>query len=394
VIPRSASQIERSDIEALLATPRVEDRRIDYKQCLPGNSDDDKREFLADVSSFANASGGDLVYGVEEASGIPTAISGLPVTNFDAERLRLQNLIRDGVQPRLPAIEIIEVPGFTLGPVIVARVHESWLAPHMVTLKNLSRFYVRDAGQRHQMDVQELRAAFTAGDELARRSEAFRDARLGKIIAGETPIAIWDHPILVVHAMPMGAVFGEQRVDVYAVGQKWATLNASSFVYAATTRYNLEGLLVYSGVAYEADQKSIAYLQLFRNGGVEAVATFSARSQALLMFDGRELETSIVRLLEAVRRFHGEWQLTSPLYISIALLRARGVSIYIPAPVMALSQHRSYDRETVILPGVVLQPSDDIAASLRPVFDTLWQGAGFSKSYSYGEDGVWQPPRR
>ncbi|MCK5240903.1 ATP-binding protein [bacterium] len=41
-----------------------ESRTIEYKESLPGNSDQDKREFLADISSFANAAGGDLLYGI------------------------------------------------------------------------------------------------------------------------------------------------------------------------------------------------------------------------------------------------------------------------------------------------------------------------------------------
>jgi hypothetical protein len=43
----------------------------DYKRDIYGNSENDKREFLADVSSFANTIGGDIVIGIDEASGLP-----------------------------------------------------------------------------------------------------------------------------------------------------------------------------------------------------------------------------------------------------------------------------------------------------------------------------------
>jgi hypothetical protein len=42
----------------------AEGRQLDYKEQLPISSDDDKREFLGDVTSFANTAGGDLIYGV------------------------------------------------------------------------------------------------------------------------------------------------------------------------------------------------------------------------------------------------------------------------------------------------------------------------------------------
>ncbi len=58
MINKSFDLIEKADIEALVANEVREGRTLDYKENLPGNSDGDKTEFLADVSSFANASGG------------------------------------------------------------------------------------------------------------------------------------------------------------------------------------------------------------------------------------------------------------------------------------------------------------------------------------------------
>ena len=46
-----------------------------YKQKFPTNSDVDRKEFLADISSFANASGGDLVFGITEENGSPKALT-------------------------------------------------------------------------------------------------------------------------------------------------------------------------------------------------------------------------------------------------------------------------------------------------------------------------------
>lgn len=59
-------QIDAAQLEALRADGVREGRQLEYKECLPGNSDDDKREFLADVTSLANAAGGDLIFGVRD----------------------------------------------------------------------------------------------------------------------------------------------------------------------------------------------------------------------------------------------------------------------------------------------------------------------------------------
>jgi len=64
MIQKQIDAISKSDIDELIANSDNESKTLEHKQELPGNSDKDKKEFLADVSSFANASGGDILYGV------------------------------------------------------------------------------------------------------------------------------------------------------------------------------------------------------------------------------------------------------------------------------------------------------------------------------------------
>jgi predicted HTH transcriptional regulator len=59
-------QINGARLETVRADSVREDRQLDFKEILPGNSDDDKREFLSDVTSFAKAAGGDLIFGIRD----------------------------------------------------------------------------------------------------------------------------------------------------------------------------------------------------------------------------------------------------------------------------------------------------------------------------------------
>ena len=69
----------------------------------------DHAELLADVSSFANTAGGDLVIGVAEAGGIPSAI--VPFTgNADDARRRLEDIARTGLEPRIRNLQTRAVP--------------------------------------------------------------------------------------------------------------------------------------------------------------------------------------------------------------------------------------------------------------------------------------------
>src|SRR5690349_19490770 len=97
----SISQIPLDAISAyhlqeLVDNKFAECKTIEYKQTLPGNRDSDRVEFLADVSSFANAGGGDLIYGIVEHTGIPSDVCGLSISDTDRECLRLESMIRDG----------------------------------------------------------------------------------------------------------------------------------------------------------------------------------------------------------------------------------------------------------------------------------------------------------
>lgn len=61
MIDKPIEEIEKSDVDALVNDAVPEGRRIDYKRALwDFTKDKEKVEFLTDVASFANASGGDI----------------------------------------------------------------------------------------------------------------------------------------------------------------------------------------------------------------------------------------------------------------------------------------------------------------------------------------------
>jgi len=81
-LDKPATDLAESDILDLIVNGIEEGREIDYKEALKIGTDGEKKEFLADVSSFANASGGHVVLGVMEASGRPTSLKPLTVAKL------------------------------------------------------------------------------------------------------------------------------------------------------------------------------------------------------------------------------------------------------------------------------------------------------------------------
>jgi hypothetical protein len=78
--------ITEGHLRSLIEDQVIELRLIEYKRELPGRSDRDKKEFLADVCSFANTAGGDLMYGIVESGGTPQHLVGIAADNVDARR--------------------------------------------------------------------------------------------------------------------------------------------------------------------------------------------------------------------------------------------------------------------------------------------------------------------
>jgi len=74
---KSLDQISEADLSALIDAAESESKIIDYKETLPGTADSDKKEFLYDVSSFANTFGGHLFFGIKAKDGIPIELSGI-----------------------------------------------------------------------------------------------------------------------------------------------------------------------------------------------------------------------------------------------------------------------------------------------------------------------------
>jgi hypothetical protein len=121
VIQKPLNHITKVDIESFVSAKGSESRTLDYKQQLPDSDPDKKREFLYDVSSFANAAGGDMVFGIADerdadgkSTGLPASVEGVNLPNVSDAIARLENLLRDGIMPRISGIEWKAVNGSRL----------------------------------------------------------------------------------------------------------------------------------------------------------------------------------------------------------------------------------------------------------------------------------------
>lgn len=387
MIQKPMGQIETSDIVGLVAAKVPEGRSLEYKECLPGV---EKREFLYDVSSFANAAGGDIVFGVSDKRddnkkpmSIPVLADGLSTSNIQSEIDSLENLIRNGISPRIPGIQWQPVEGFKNGPVLVLRVPKSLIGPHMVTLDGASRFYSRHSTGKHPMDVGQIRSAFAASSSVGETLRHFRLERIAKAIEDDLPVSLGEGPKMLLHLIPQSALDSGDVRDVTGDAAKlYLQLFPLSVSSGWQRRYNLDGMLAVVEFVR-------SYLQIFRSGAIEDgegdLFKYSAPSQTI----PPSLEEMI---LDAVPRFlktQRQMDLPLPVFVMITLLGVKGFGMSTNSHFYNVSQ-RAIDRDIVPLPEAIIQDYDvDVHTALRSTFDALWQACGFERSPNYDQNGKW-----
>jgi len=395
MIPRDFDVISKADIDALVVNVVAEGRALEYKQKLPDGTDDDKREFLADVSSIANAAGGDLIYGVTEKrdaygkpTGTPERVDGLAGINADAEIRRLDEIIRAGIEPRIPGYRIRAVDGFSAGSVLLIRIPKSWTAPHMVVFKNNSRFFSRTSAGKYQLDVSEIRSAFTATGDLRSKITAFRTERLGKIISNEGPVSLPVTPKLILHLVPLTILDPVSQIDLKPL-ESDPNLAAPIQNTSYNNRHNLDGFLSYNLSRSSGD--GTGYCQVFRSGAFEAVdADLFDQSNYPKLIASTYVEQKILHATARLFKTAQKLGVPLPLIVMVTTSNLKGYALATSSAYQNFRPMHTIDRDVLLLPDVLLEdfsmPADVI---LKPIFDAFWQAAGMSCCDHYDVQGHW-----
>jgi len=389
IITKNIEQVTEEDLKSLIDDSVLEGRTIEYKQSLPSNSDLDKKEFLADVSSFANASGGDLIYGIITDSGIPTKLEGIDIdpSRVDQEIRRLDNIIRDSIEPRIPSLVIQPVRLTNSKTVLIVRVHKSWISPHRVSFKEHDKFYSRSSNGKYPMDVAELRIAFNLSETITERIRKFRENRISNIFANETPIPFSDNAKIVLHLVPIISFNPAQSYDIERIASHPAKLRPM-YCSGWNHRYNIDGFLTYSGSGID---KSYSYVQFFRNGIIEAVdGSLLKPYDRGLPIPSSDYESELIKSFSEYISVLETLNVELPLFVFLTLLGVKGYSMGIDGTGFRTRETLTIDREVLLLPEIVIESYDAKAEEvLRPCFDSVWNACGFPRSLNYDDNGKW-----
>lgn len=386
--------IVEADLNDEIEAGAPEGAQRDYKRDAYGRADADVKEFLKDVTSFANTAGGHLIIGIDEDAGIPNAKTPLPALDADTELQRLESLIASGIEPRIFGVRMKAVQIATGGVVIVIRVPQSWRPPHRVSARGSNKFYGRNSAGAFELNVEDLRMLFSVGSEATDRARAFRDDRLTKIAAGRgiAPL-VEDCGRLIVHLIPASAFRLPGAVDIASAQTAGEQLRPLGDGLGYSPSINFEGF----ANLHQSQNGCRAYTQIFRNGVIEAVRV---RAYAVPEGDDRILpslliEQTLIERIPAYLRAMNALGIAPPIIALISLQAIAGARLGVGENY--LNEVPRISGPDLLLPDVMIEnygTDAEFHRAIKPAIDSLWNTAGILRSPHFSATGEWVGQRK
>jgi hypothetical protein len=397
MITKEFNSITIRDFQDLIDNGKVESNTLEYKQEFELSNDTEKKEFLADISSFANTTGGDLIYGIKEdrKTGLPVELCGIEVSNGDEIKLRIENTIRDNIVPRLSSLQIETYELTGNKKILLLRIAKSWNSPHQVTFRGHDKFYARAGAGKYQMNIDQLRTTFLQTNNISGRLRNFIADRVAMIAADDTPVTLLKHPKITLHAIPISSFDTGNNYDLTSANSPFKSvrqLNGGS----RTPRFNLDGLITASQDRIMQGQYE-SYAQVFRNGVIETV-----NAELLVPFMGERYipasgslnyEKHIVDTIEEYLSLYEEMKISMPVFVFLTFIDVKGYKLRADTIRPMTMEHPGIQRGTFTLPEIMIMNQDNVTALLKTAFDTIWNACGYARSYNFDENGIWKPLR-
>jgi hypothetical protein len=389
--------IDERLIQRLFDNQIQESKTLDYKREINLKSNDDKRELLADITSFANTEGGVIIFGIEEKknekgenTGLPEKASDLKIDNPDKFLQSLEDIVHNNTEPKLSAAQV-KIISYKEQQLLIVGVPKYIGLPFMVTLNSTNKFYKRRNTGKYLVDVYELSEIFLKNYKMKERAEQFRLSRLKQVRALEFLPNLDIKGSYFLHIIPLGYL-DENLIElsnyerIEQLRKDLVPIDSGGYSH----RHNLEGFLTH--YSYNA-QEIKSYVQLFRDGTMEYYTSTlhhqRTADEAALNFNGYFLEKETIEKVGQSFRVLDYLKIEPPYVIFISVFDLLGGVIDGPK----LMFTKRGDRNEIHLPSVVFNSrTEDIAGKMKSTFDIFWQSANYPKSPYYDDQGQGKEP--
>jgi Putative DNA-binding domain len=355
------------------------DYKIDYERDASGRfGTDAKREFLKDITAFANANGGDLLIGVDEPSenvDIDTQIRG--IESCDKLVGILERVARDSVDPPIPGLIVKAVTRSSGNGVILVHIPPSNTRPYRVNHSGYVNFSIRHSESIFSMNTHDIREAVIASASAEAKAreylkEAERDVEefhsKGK-------------PCLLLQAMPLippenpWDVVSDNVISVIRDRDAKRRKQFRSFPLESTTRptRTLEGVMGRddsSQPTFITEIHRNGYISAFNTEPLKEIKTQDHSYQTISKFQFEFFNAFACfcsQMLEATKT-------DSPYLVKCTLLCAKGIHLY--APELTVRFHGPWLKPTLQWPDQIRQTGEDFERIATYWSETLYHAFG------------------
>lgn len=225
---------------------------------------------------------------------------------------------------------------------------------------------------------------------IADNIRQFRQDRVSMIERGRTPVELVNLSKTVIHLVPLSATNGQPTDSDETLAEKIARFYSShQYGRGEQGRFNREASLFYTDEWY---------VQVFRTGTIEVVETSLLKTHTEeKLISSPDYELGCFQCLRS--HLIGQWSsffnvnAQPPVAVMITLLGVSGFAMNRDSfRGLHTPGSNCIDQNVVALPEVILENSgENLMEKSRPVWDGLWQSAGWDASPHYNADGHWSP---
>jgi hypothetical protein len=373
-LEKSPLDWQEEDLQELIDAQIEESARLEFKRQLNLKTVKEKKEVAKDVSAFANANGGVLIYGIAESGeeGKPMMASALtPISEPNLEK-RLEDILLSATSPRLDVrIKTIQsVDGYY----IVVDIPQGYPKLCMVTLGGENRYYRRRNFQVQMMTQEEIKEAYLrmgeASQEVLAKCRSTRldpkvnDAVLAQIVA----VPIFGHDLLIDpprHGVGSFRKLPSEQKRRYSIPSEHLAPGSVGFEYIRSSS--------------SADYKA---LRLLESGHLEWIDSYQSSRKIVpstgLLYDLHDALLYFASVYQTVGYF-GSVQLCYRLMGLKGSKLGTGISELYP-PLEEHEWERAFQFDVSSMEREPLK-------IVKQFMDLLWCAYGYARCFSFNEEG-------
>lgn len=390
---KKLSELQEQDFQRLKDNEVQERDTIEYKRDMYGNSDEDKREMLRDITSMANHHGGHIVIGIEEDDeGIPTNVVGIEAGNH-VERIRGSCL--DNIDKRIVGLDIEDISLSNRRVVVVISIPESINVPHIVTYRGLNQFWKRHGRQKDKMTIDEIGEAFDKRLSNLNRLDRFLFTRKAEIlesigdktymVISSSPAYLRDEVIFDMHDQDLRGIITNPPQLVKGMGNincglPYPTING----LRADNRSPF-----YSDVPAEGD-----YIEVYSTGYIEYGQLIECpkpitQDKDLGLYFASEYHTAhIVNFMRLIERIYEIYLPLTPLVVNFAIYNAKGMRL---ATGGRYDKRVRWQKQHFELGKFYAENLPEERKLLtKTICDRLWQAFHYERATVFDDSGTFQ----